>query len=167
MYSRLFDEAENPQRAEFKAAWNGFLRCHNMFQFLPQTQIFTSRGLLAGEISPDALQKENASGPGVKTQDTALSEWLGLTDPMVHELLHELIKRGISLPEPGYELAGQRGEIIATAELAWPALKIAVLKESEKSFESLFASQEWKVLLLDLILREPQTVFELLEPAGH
>jgi len=52
-------------------------------------------------------------------------EVIELTDPEIHNLLRRLAESGWPVPEGGYELMNEQGEIIANTELGWPALKIA------------------------------------------
>lgn len=42
------------------------------------------------------------------------------------------------MPKAGYELTSEAGIIIATAELGWPELKIALLQQNELGYEQIF-----------------------------
>jgi hypothetical protein len=45
--ARFYDEQVTAAKTGFKAAWIGFLRAYNIFQFLPHSFFVTSRGLEA------------------------------------------------------------------------------------------------------------------------
>jgi DEAD/DEAH box helicase domain-containing protein len=141
---RLFDDEAAACKSGFKATWGGFLRAYNVFQFLPGAYFVTSRGLAAGAYAT----LNEVSGRTAKSQATdspALVELLELTSPMVHSLLRLIAQENLSLPEAGYELAGSAGEVIGTAELAWPKLRLALLLDSESESEPVFVRAGWTV----------------------
>jgi hypothetical protein len=66
------------------------------------------------------------------------------------------------LPEPGFELASDEGEIVATAELAWPACQIAVVLEQEAAGAPRFEASGWRVFHADSIVSAPEPLLDLL-----
>ena len=66
-----------------------------------------------------------------------------MTDPVLHHVVSAAYKSDRLFPEPGYELPGKNGEVLATAELAWPTEKIAILLPTEAFAANLFVSQKW------------------------
>jgi len=79
-----------------------------------------------------------------------------LVDETVRGVIRRLAEEGVPLPEPGYELASDPGEIIATAELAWPDVKVAVLLEAEEFGAPHFEARGWKVLRAADVIAEPE-----------
>ena len=72
-------------------------------------------------------------------------EAIGLAAPETHALLAKLRERGTPAPEVGFELTGDRGAVIAEAELAWPAHGIAVLLPDQEAPAAAFAAAGWQV----------------------
>jgi DEAD/DEAH box helicase domain-containing protein len=79
-----------------------------------------------------------------------------MTDDRFHSLLALLRDNGWPVPEAGYELAGDNGEILACAELGWEALKIAFLVDPEIEYQPQFAAFGWKTALISEVLADAQ-----------
>jgi len=146
--ARLFDDPDIAAVVdEFKRSWNGFIRLYNFMQFLPQALFVTTSGLAQGvyeslELSdapPDSFDGDPEEGP---------ESLLMLTDPSVHGLIRAIASANLELPEPGYELTGKHGEVVATAELAWPDRKLAVVLEPAEASSGVFCSRGWDVIKL-------------------
>ena len=78
-----------------------------------------------------------------------LAALLELVAPELHSLCRRLAECGKALPEAGFELASEAGEIVATAELAWPDARIAVLLEKETVGAARFETAGWQVFQAD------------------
>ena len=74
---------------------------------------------------------------------------MGLAAPEMRSLLAKLSARGTPAPEVGFELAGDRGAVIAEAELAWPAHGIAVLLPDQEAHAPAFTAAGWRVFESD------------------
>jgi hypothetical protein len=59
-------------------------------------------------------------------------------------------------------LTSPEGEIVGTAELAWPAYRLAVLLEHEHDCAHCFETTGWKVFDADAVLNTPEPLVELL-----
>ena len=141
--ARLFDDPDIAETKGFKASWNGFLRLYNMMQFFPQVQFVTTQGLMAGDfndVPQDAQISINAP-----INQTELLDLLELTDPDVHEILKDISSGNYILPEPGLEIIGENGQIIATVELGWLNEKIAILLPSEYPSIKILTASGWTV----------------------
>lgn len=162
--ARLFDDPDiAAETKSFKAEWNGFIRYFNFMQFLPQARFVTTQGLAQGlyeqlsEVTPSSITRETLG------QDEILSEVIALTNPELHNVVNSVFKSDKILPEPGFELPGKNGEVLATAELAWPSVKLAILLTNEIHSSSKFEADEWlifhqkdiQVQLDDLISKLP------------
>ena len=77
-----------------------------------------------------------AEGTPIPEQRAAVedSRWAGLfelADGAVHAFLRSVQQKGGPFPEVGHDLADDAGEVIGSAELAWPEGKIALLLSDE------------------------------------
>lgn len=165
--ARFFDDQETASKVGFKAAWVGFLRSFNVFQFLPRSWFVTSRGLEANAYAAltDTISRKAEPKPAV--DDPNLAELLDLSAPEVRSLLRLISHEGLPLPEPGYELPGAVGEVIATAELAWPSLKLALLLDSEAHSEAIFAEAHWTTRRFSAVRENLQEFLALLHAVIH
>ena len=101
---------------------------------------------------------------GVSDKEPVEGEWnelKELTDVQFHGLLDLLRENKWPLPEAGYELEGADGEIIASAELGWEALKIAFLTDDEIKYRNQFVDKGWKTIPIAEILNEPEKYMNL------
>jgi DEAD/DEAH box helicase domain-containing protein len=165
--ARFFDDQESSAKPGFKATWIGFLRAYNVFQFLPQAFFVTSRGLeanayatLADAIARKSEVKSTADSP-------ELVELLDLTAPEARSLVRLIGSECLPWPEAGYELAGSAGEVIGTAELAWPRLKLALLLDSEASSEPAFLQALWTTQSIAAVQIDPQEFLAHLRQASQ
>lgn len=146
---RLFDDAENNDKAQFKAAWNGFLRAYNVFQFLPNVTFITTAGLMDGgyDFLPEARARK-VEAKKLEAQ-AVVSEMLSLAHPLVRPLILRIVDDALPHPVVGFELLEERGRVVATAELAWPKQKLVLLLPGEYEHSSRFADTGWKVVQID------------------
>ena len=141
----LEDSVTAREREDFEAVWNGFVRLYNLFQFLPFAFCVTQEGLQ--QHTYDSLRiKEKVTGE-VTVREAPFDTWAevrAVTDTALHEFLDRLARTGWTVPEAGYELADDAGEIIASAEFAWPDLKLAFLQEHEQIHAATFETTGWQ-----------------------
>jgi DEAD/DEAH box helicase domain-containing protein len=133
----------------FGAAWNGFLRLYNLFQFIPEAYpvtsdeaVFTSyHELMGGAGASDADSKTR----GVVTDEEWRRAWDEALDLALEEseaLLSELREHGAPPPLMPYELTDE-GKIVAQAELGWPDQRVVVLLPDERMYQSDFEQAGW------------------------
>ncbi len=103
----------------------------------------TTQGLGLGlyEHLPEVV--DPSSAPHEQGYDDEVSELMVMTDPILHDVVSAVSKSSKLLPEPGYELPGEDDEVLATAELAWPGEKLAILLSTEASSAEAFVSKNW------------------------
>jgi len=58
-------------------------------------------------------------------------------------------------------LVDDKGEIVATAELAWADLKIAFLLEEELLYRKAFEETGWQVFALSEVIADPDSFISL------
>ncbi len=132
--------------AEFtKVTWQKLLQIINIGQFLPQFFAGTRKGIENGDFA--RLEWGNNEST---MESTEWDKILGFVDETVVEFIHKLASESVPLPEVGYELVGANGAGIGEAELAWEAVKVALLLEYqlEESREN-FAKSGWDIVTLD------------------
>ncbi|MCB0288743.1 MAG: DEAD/DEAH box helicase [Calditrichaeota bacterium] len=160
--ARLFDDAGQIVKSSFRPAWNGFLRLFNYLQFIPQSLYVSSQGIAAGEYAPFEIELEDLATETDTGSNAALEALKSLTDPLLHPLLDDLHQGGLPLPEAGYELCDRRGMVVATAELGWPAQRIALLLEHEMPLAEQFRSRKWQVHPLEEVVQDFRIIYEML-----
>lgn len=143
---RLDEDAGKKDPKGWKAAWRRFLWAMNVVQFIPRCEFVTSRGLQ--ESTYKSLLDDLFSPPEpVQAQTTGpIAAMLHHADASVRDLISQVAAGGHPLPEVGYELADEAGEIVATAELAWEAARVAVLTARDEEFRAAFEARGWAVL---------------------
>jgi molybdopterin biosynthesis enzyme len=83
---------------------------------------------------------------------------------LLQPLFDLLSQGGATLPESGFELTDENGEIIATAELGWPGEKVAVLIENDPALAGIFKEYGFEVYQLRDIQDSPETIAERFSP---
>jgi DEAD/DEAH box helicase domain-containing protein len=159
----LRDRAEDRQKGGFESAWTGMLRAINLFQFLPWAFVVSRQGIEKGlyeEMVTTARPSERPEG-----ERSFKEEWeevRKLVDQALYGSIDCLAVNHCPVPEPGYELIGETGEIIACAELAWEELKICLLREDEVGYQPVFEEAGWRVFLLAEVVMNPEKFCEML-----
>ena len=148
----LHDDEASRESPRYRRTWNGVLRLFNLLQFLPGAWWTTRRGVRGGLYPEFAPATE---GPAVPCPEAEVEsgpppgeDWkeaIGLAAPETHALLAALCERGTPVPEVGFELTGDRGAVVAEAELAWPAHGIAVLLPDQEASAAAFTAAGWQV----------------------
>jgi len=125
--------------------WQRFWTAVTAMQFLPVFYAYTpesiSSGIAAGLEWPtkrhddDSAQKLDAS-----------YIWMTLLDDEFRESLLEAEIDWPSLPEVGYELTSNSGEVIGEAELALPNIRLAILTDGQQEYEQVFSDMNWTVV---------------------
>jgi DEAD/DEAH box helicase domain-containing protein len=159
---RFFDDDELAEKPRFKAAWNGFIRMYNIYQFIPDAIFITSKGIAEGQY----LWLETATEGTAKKPESvskALAQLLEVTDHTLHDLLLFLAERHLPLPEAGFELCDERDEVVATGELCWPERKIALLRGDEQWCAQVFIDRGWRTAPLDDVVGDPSQCIALLQ----
>ena len=160
----LFDDYAHHGITEWKRAWREFLRLGNLLQFLLRFDFVSSIGLADEMYQPifdsGRVCKSPIGADGFVPDQ--LATLLELVDAEVSDLCRAIARRRKILPEPGFELTNPQGEIVATAELAWPAFRIAVLLRHEADGAGHFEAEGWRVHMSELILGTPEMLLDLL-----
>jgi DEAD/DEAH box helicase domain-containing protein len=146
-----------------QAAWREWLRQGNLFQFLPHLLLSTPGWSGAEEPtaieSPQVWIPREAAGDGaadIADQGGLAAErqgaWQELirlapqpAKPLLNALATALQASDHPMPEPGFELEGSRGEVLAMAELAWPDQQLAVVQPADAGAFTAAGWQCWSL----------------------
>ncbi len=152
------DGSEAREKTGFQTMWNGFLRLYNFCQFLPYSYFITSEGSRAKAYDTLKLYEEHDTrASSVDHGEEKDAEWEAIkeiSDEGLHGLIDLLKENHWPLPQPGYELQVETGEIIGIAELGWEALKIAFLTDEEMAYQNKFLEVGWKTVPLRDVLND-------------
>jgi DEAD/DEAH box helicase domain-containing protein len=159
----LFNNEENREIKRFESFWNGYLRLFNLFQFLPgaifvttegfETRVYEKTRREKPERHPEADLVQRPGGDAASWKE--IHE---LVDPSLHDFLDMLEKWRATLPEAGFELANEIGEVIAEAELAWPELRIGIVGNQQMEFLQTFQSAGWRMFELKDVVGTPDAL---------
>ena len=170
-----FDDDRRVREADFPRHWRGFLRLLNRLQFLPFAHVVTVRGCKVGAFSgtTDAYRHFLAGGEPAGAKDAPQEGRAGSVPPdfdLVHSALasffKELLPRQLVWPVIGFELE-TNGRVSATAEVAWPDHKLAVLGQEFTDDQLAFRQTGWQVFTFDpagLSSSDFSTIIALLSP---
>lgn len=146
-----------------QAAWREWLRQGNLFQFLPHLLLSTPGW--SGAEEPAAIDTPQVWIPRESAGDGAadVADQGGLADerkgawgelirlapqqakPLLNALALVLQASDHPMPEPGFELEGSRGEVLAMAELAWPDQQLAVVEPADAGAFTAAGWQCWSL----------------------
>jgi hypothetical protein len=133
--------------------WQAFLRFMNLFQFQPLNGFFTVKGI--AEHIYDGIK---VSSP---VSAMAPSNWeLVLADAIGSEcdIIKKLIDTGVSVPQLGFELENDMGEIVGEAFLAWVDQKVVMIFDEYESDKATFVNDGWQAFLVSEIELNTQSL---------
>ena len=143
----ILDRSALTEEKEYHLAWRRWLRLFNLFQTLPGVYLATHDGLEAGDYqSIRSLVRPGVVSPNLgQPVNSAWDEVFALALADLHEDIRKLRDLGVPAPEEvGFELA-VGGQVLAEAELAWPAKKVALLITLEDTGAT-FQKHGWSVV---------------------
>ena len=163
----LHDVGDIDTAADFKRAWNGFLRLYNLLQFLPECLCVTAQGVQ--DNAYQVLEFVHASAQSASPGDEAGAAWsayAALVDAELLEALRQLAAHGVRLPDPAcipFELCGPHGNIIGQAELAWDDWQIAFVYADDTVSQQAFAHAGWTVRTVEELVAHPTAFVQILK----
>ncbi len=144
----LIDDQNETDEATQHQRWRRWLALFNTMQVLPGFLLATREGIDGGDcelLSPATHPSEATAGTG-SAEAAAWAAALELAVASVRAGLVSLEAAGAEPPVVGYEHADGRHQVVAEAELAWPAAKVAVLLESQSEYEPVWVAAGWKAI---------------------
>jgi DEAD/DEAH box helicase domain-containing protein len=160
---QLSDDYAHRGLVEWKRAWREFLRLGNLLQFVDRFDFVTSLGLADEMYSPLIEPAPEPQREALTDRLTALQE---IVTPELCDLCRRIVEQGKVLPEAGFELTDASGEIVATAELAWPDQMIAIVLERDADGVHRFEAAGWRVFNAASAVGAPDMILDLLPVAG-
>jgi DEAD/DEAH box helicase domain-containing protein len=140
-----------PSVPGFESIWNGFLRVANLIQFLQGGVYLSNTGQTAGLYTPLGFIRGKhtaASSFGKVPDDNSWQEVFEYASSESTDVLNKARTLKKSPPKVGFELLGNNGQVIATAELAWETAKVALLLNDEDTSAVVFSEYGWKTAML-------------------
>jgi DEAD/DEAH box helicase domain-containing protein len=142
------DDTPGPAPEGLKNSWNESLRLLNLYQFLPHVYAITQTAFQQGQ------QPLQAEEPSMVADGVPDERWAELAEMVLEDELLPAIatmaQEHWPLPDAGFELADDRGKIIAEAELAWPHARVAVLATDE--YQEACAQAGWYAFTIEEFL---------------
>ncbi|MFH0946926.1 MAG: Zn-binding domain-containing protein [Planctomycetota bacterium] len=160
---RLFDQ--QAQRADplFEVAWRTLLRAWNVLQFHDGIEVVTSEYLEAQyPVAEERTAQPLAAETAATAEDAALEELLDNAISISRPLIRAVAGKELPLPELGYSLEAAAARCAPEADLAWPALRVAVLDERQAEDRGLFDKEGWTVFVHPV---DPDTLIQTLVAA--
>lgn len=136
------DQAELDESELDLKQWQALLRFMNLIQFQPYSSFFTVKGI-AEQVYSDLIVSHPS--PVMVSSDWSLL----LADAIGDEIAIINLLSGLTLPLPqcGFELNNEQGEIIAEAFLAWPEVKCVIIFDEFDDDRTTFTQAGWNVFL--------------------
>ncbi|NLC36420.1 MAG: DUF1998 domain-containing protein, partial [Alcaligenaceae bacterium] len=149
----LLDTSMADNAEALHLAWRRWLQLYNTMQVLPGMLLTTAEGLDDRDYDALGVVAAGESVPAQAADHTALQQaWLEALNDVLDELkpgLTALAKAGATVPGVGYELANEKGAVVADAELAWQTEQLAVLRPDQDDLVSVWQAAGWTTLMLD------------------
>jgi hypothetical protein len=148
---RLFDEHEARGSSGFEASWRGLLQAWNLLQFHHDTRVFSSELIPEGGDTIDHdLASQVAETPDAQSsgfgRDPDFEALLELATAEARPLVNAAYLAGLQWPEMSYEMPAANG-CGPEADLAWPAVQLAILASSQLEDAPAFETAGWMVLV--------------------
>jgi DEAD/DEAH box helicase domain-containing protein len=160
------DDAPSPNSEQLKNGWNEALRLLNLYQFLPHVYAITTTAVAQGS-QPLLADPPTSRTSSVRIESASNERWSSLREIILEDVLlpaiNQMSQENWPLPEVGYELTGERGKVIAEAELAWPEAKVAILATTND--QDACSQIGWFTLTIEAFLQSPATIKAKLQGA--
>jgi DEAD/DEAH box helicase domain-containing protein len=133
--------------------WRKWLSLYNQQQMLPGMLLATRSAMDAGDCAGWNAASSNTNAPGVANVDQFMlaKEWSDAIDQVMEPLrkgLCVLAQSQAPVPLIGHELANDRNQVIAEAEMAWPDQRLTLLIADQEDMAHAWTQAGWTVLLL-------------------
>ena len=132
-------------------AWRNWLHMFNTMQTLPGVWLATVEGL-EGHDHVHLSEPPLGEAVGIQPEAAQGGAWQEVQERALKPLqvgLGLLAARGADVPELGMELADDAGKVLADAELCWPAVRLAVLRDDQADLTPVWQEAGWQTWVLD------------------
>lgn len=123
-----------------------------------------SRGSAAAFLRKALHDVAADSPPGPPPSPTPQNEdpMALLLRPDLAERLREWVPGRLPMPEVGYEVVNERGEVVAEFEAAWPEARVAIVVNTPDDS----MRESWRLITVDAFLERPDALAEFFQPGG-
>ena len=147
----LLDDRTDSRTDKYEQEWNGFWQFFNVLQFNRNFVAVCSTGLDKHAYVPLPYGYTYTVAEDTAPSDVSEEGW-GEIRKMIFDddtatVVDALEDKGIAMPEVGYELIDDSGEVIADIELAWTKLKIGFMTEEQLADREKAENAGWKIFI--------------------
>ena len=158
----MLDDVEYPDTDTLRLNWRKWLALFNQEQMLPGMLLATRSAMDAGDCAgwSSTLQGNANAGASSGDQQMLAKDWADAIDQALVPMqpgLRELALLQVTAPLMGHELANDRKQVVAEAEMAWPHLLLVVLTADQEDMTKEWSDAGWTVLVLS---EDYQTIAE-------
>jgi DEAD/DEAH box helicase domain-containing protein len=140
--------------------WRKWLALYNQQQMLPGMLLATRTAMDSGDCAGWTAASQGGASFGAASSDQQMlaKDWAYAIDQTMEPLrpgLRELAALHALLPLIGHELANERNQVVAEAEMAWPDKRLVLLTAEQEDMADAWTGAGWTVLQLsenDLML---------------
>ena len=104
--------------------------------------------MMARLLDDDHLVKGKSSNLVNSDDSLGWTEAIKQASEAVNDWMQQAKDSGLPIPEVFFELANDKGVVVAEGELAWPQAKVVLLTEEQSSFKSEFERAGWEIITL-------------------
>ncbi len=147
----LIDDIADMDESVRRLQWRRWLALCNHQQVLPGMLMATMSAMQAGECAGWVSMATDAGSNNALPEQPLTAAWLQAIDQTLAALqagARALALLHAPLPCVGHELADDRGDVLAEAEMAWPDQRLAVLTPGQEDMATCWKEEGWRVLLL-------------------
>ena len=151
----VLKDEQDSRTDKYEQEWNGFWRFFNVMQFSEKFMAVSSVGLSRMDYLALPAIADQAEPSAAPEKSAARDAWDEIRDLLFDDDAKSFAEaaRSAGVPAPkeeniGYEVAGEKGEVIATIEIAWPERKIGFMTEAQRLDLEKVEALGWKILSL-------------------
>ncbi|SEA20615.1 DEAD/DEAH box helicase [Microbulbifer marinus] len=139
-------QMERSKLREARPQWQCFWTLVNILQFLSSFYAYTISSLADGAAAGLHWPVKTSATVPDSSPTSGASAWLSEIDPELAEELMAKIDYWPEVPEVGYELLADSGEIVGEAELAFEVSRVALLLDAQMDSREAFERLGWTVV---------------------
>lgn len=149
----VLDDVDIDNVETLRLSWRQWLALFNHQQMLSGMLLATRTALDAGDCAgwTSSSQESSSSGATSTDQQMLSKDWADAIEQTLEHLrpgLRELAKRQAPVPSIGHELANERNQVVAEAEMAWPVSQLVLLTPEQDDMHDVWVQAGWAVLQL-------------------
>jgi DEAD/DEAH box helicase domain-containing protein len=149
----LLDDVNFKDADTLHLNWRKWLALFNQQQMLPGMLLATRTAMDAGDCAGWTAAPQGGAGLGTASADQQMlaKDWADAIDQTLEPLrpgLRALAALQALLPTIGHELANERNQVVAEAEMAWPFKRLVLLTSEQEDMADAWTDAGWTVLQL-------------------